>query len=157
MISLVAAIQKKDRGLGFRNALLVRIPDDLKRFKDITSGHPVIMGRKTFESIGRPLPGRTNIVITRDEAYAAPGVTACHSVEEALRCAKEIDPDVFVIGGGEIYRASLPYADRLYLTVIESDLPADTFFPPYDDFTAVIQEERHGDSSPPYSYLTLEK
>lgn len=145
MISLIAAIQQKDRGIGFQNELLFRISDDLKRFKALTSGHPIIMGRKTFESIGsRALPNRTNIVITRQEMNQE-GIIFVHSLKEALAKAKEVDENIFVIGGAEIYTQTLPFADRLELTVIEGALHADTFFPDYSEFTKKISEEERLD------------
>jgi dihydrofolate reductase len=143
MISLIAAIQQKDRGIGFKNELLFRISDDLKRFKALTSGHPIIMGRKTFESIGgKPLPNRTNIVVTRQDLNQEE-VVFCHSLEEAIENAKSLDENIFIIGGAEIYNLALLFADRLELTLVDGDVPADTFFPEYSEFSnTVYQEER---------------
>ncbi len=159
MISLIAAIQKKDRGIGLKNELLFRISDDLKRFKALTSGHPIIMGRKTFESIGkRPLPNRTNIVITRQE-LSQEGVVFVHSLEEAIVKAKETDENIFIIGGAEIYTQALPFTNRLELTIVDSDVLADTFFPEYGEFSKVIQKENRSDeqSGLQYEWLTIEK
>jgi len=104
------------------------IPEDLKRFRALTMGHHIIMGRRTWESIGRPLPGRTSVVVTRDRDYSAPGVKVAHSLAEALAaCAG--DEEVFVIGGAEIYREALPRADRIYLTEVLADYPGDVRFP----------------------------
>lgn len=117
--------------IGAGNQLIWHLKDDLKMFKDITSGHPVIMGRKTFEAIGKPLPGRVNIVITRGENQME-GVILAKSLEEALTLAKDAPgSDVcFVIGGGQIYAAALPYADTIYITKVQSEFSeADTFFP----------------------------
>lgn len=159
MITLIAAIQHKDRGIGFQNELLFRISDDMKRFKALTSGHPIIMGRKTFDSIGgKPLPNRTNIVITRQEREQE-GVIFCRSLEEALEKARAIDENVFVIGGAEIYTQALPFANRLELTVIDGDHCADTFFPEYTTFSKVVSDEKRVDEKAKvkYCWITLEK
>jgi len=141
-ISFVIAFGE-NRGLGFNNKLSWSLPDDLKRFKEITRGHTVIMGRKTYESIGMPLPNRKNIVITRDKNYLRHGVDVVHSIEEALeRCKGE--QEVFVIGGGEILKLALPYVNKMYLTHVEADLPADSFFPEMDfSKWKIIKEEFH--------------
>lgn len=159
MISIVVAIQKKDRGLGFKNELLVKISDDLKRFKELTTGHPIIMGRKTFESIGRPLPNRENIVITRSQDFESEGVVVFHSIEDAIKYATEKDNEIFVIGGGEIYKEALPHTDRLYLSIIDSNKEADTFFPDYSEFTKTVSHEERVDegSGVKYEYVVLEK
>ena len=159
MISQVAAIQQKDRGIGFKNELLFRISDDLKRFKALTSGHPIIMGRKTFDSIGKkPLPHRTNIVITRQNLEQE-GVIFVHSLEEAIEKAKEIDENIFIIGGAEIYIQALSITDRLELTIVESDVPADTFFPEYKEFSKVVSKEKFYDEKTElhYEIVTLER
>ncbi len=124
-ISIIAAIGKKNE-LGKGNQLLWHLPDDLKHFKELTSGHTVVMGRKTFESIGKPLPNRRNIVITRDTNYKQDGVQVVHSIEEI----EKGDEEIFVIGGGEIYKQALPFADKLYITEVNAEeKDADTFFP----------------------------
>jgi dihydrofolate reductase len=137
-IVIVAAMSKIDRGIGKENKLLWHIPEDLKRFKTLTLGHPIIMGRKTFESIvailGKPLPGRTNIVITRDTAYAPDGAQVVHSLEEAILHAKQEHPQEIHIGGGaEIYRLALPFVTKLHITWIHDKPEADTFFPPFEE------------------------
>ena len=159
MISIIVAIQAKDRGIGSQNGLIFRISDDLKRFKSLTTGHPIIMGRKTFESIGKPLPNRTNIVISRNTNIKIEGVIFCSSLEEALKKAKEIDENVFVIGGGEVFRQALPLTDKIEMTVVESDSPADVFFPEFSDFSKIISEEKHADEKTgiKYSWITLLK
>lgn len=158
IISAIAAITEKDRGIGKDNDLLWKIPEDLKRFKEITLGHPIIMGRKNFESIGRALPKRMNIIITRDPHYHAENCVIVHSVEEAIAKAKLLDnEEVFIIGGGEIYKQALPYTDRLYLTLIHAEKPADVFFPDYSEFTKVIAEENRDYEGIPYSNITLER
>lgn len=132
-----------NRGIGKDNRLLWHIREDLIRFKLLSLGHPVIMGRKTFESIGKPLPGRTNIVVTQNPNWKASGVTVVHSFDEALAEAKKQSPKRIVIGGGtEIYRQALPYATKLYLTLIEDKKEADAFFPPYEHlFRKITHEE----------------
>lgn len=133
---LIAAIA--NRGvIGSDNALPWHLPEDLKHFKELTSGHAVIMGRKTWESLPerfRPLPGRHNIVVTRNPAYAAPGATLVHSLKEAVQKvgAGGTAPVAFVIGGAELYAHALPLADRLELTEIAADFPGDAHFPQID-------------------------
>lgn len=131
-VSMIAAIGK-NRGIGKEGSLLWRIPDDLKRFKTLTDGHSVIMGRTTFESIGKPLPNRRNIVLSSNEGLSIDGVTVVHSPEEALKEAG--DGEVFVIGGARVYELFLPQAHTLYLTLIDDEKDADTFFPDYGEFT----------------------
>mgnify|MGYP001610807394 CR=1 FL=1 len=143
-ISIIAAIGRK-RELGKGNDLLWKIPDDLKRFRELTKGHPIIMGRKTYESLPiRPLPHRTNIVVTRDQEYKSQTFITAASIEEAIAKAQDAPgaEEIFVIGGGQIYAAALPHTDRLYLTTIDAEAPeADVFFPAYEnDFTRIISE-----------------
>lgn len=130
-IALVAALAR-NRVIGRQNALPWRLPADLRRFKALTLGHPVVMGRKTHESIlaalGRPLPGRLNIVVTRSADYAAAGCIVAASVEAAFAAAAPAD-EIYVIGGAEIYRAALPHAHQLHLTEIDADFPGDAWFP----------------------------
>lgn len=153
-ISIIVAVGKNNRAIGKTGGLLWRIADDLKRFKALTTGHPIIMGRKTFESIGKALPNRTNIVITRNPDFKAEGVIIADSFAEALRLASnEVEKlvqgnhknsEIFVIGGGEIYKQALPLADKLYLTLVKSDAEGDVFFPDWSkDFTKeTFREER---------------
>ena len=144
--------------LGRNNELLWRIPDDLKRFKAITRGHVVIMGRKTYESIGRPLPDRTNIVITRDDNAKIDGCIVVNSIEQALDFAREHeDEEIFIIGGAQIHAQALPFADKLYLTLVESDEQGDVFFPPYPDFTKVTFEEPRSWNGLNYTWVDIEK
>jgi dihydrofolate reductase len=117
--------------IGRDNALPWRLPEDLKHFKRLTLGKPILMGRKTFESIGKPLPGRTNLVLTRDPAWQSQDVVVAHSVGEALQRAGDA-PEVAGIGGADIFQLLLPMATRIYLTRIDADIPGDTFFPPID-------------------------
>lgn len=154
-ISLIAAIASGNRALGKDNDLIYKIHEDLERFKKITSGHTVIMGRKTFESIGHALPNRTNIVVTRDPSFKAEGAEVVHSLDEALK--KASGDEVFVIGGGQIYQEAIKMADRLYLTVVEGSPEADTFFPDYSKFTKVISEKSGESEGYKYKFLVLEK
>jgi dihydrofolate reductase len=142
-ITLIAAVARNGV-IGRDNDLVWRDRDDLARFKRLTLGHVLVMGRRTYDSIGRPLPGRTTIVVTRRPDWSAPGVTVAHSVEEALKLAG--DGEVYVAGGGQIYRVALPYADRLEITEIEADLEGDTSFPPYDRtrWQQTAREQRNG-------------
>jgi dihydrofolate reductase len=129
-VSLVAAVAR-DGGIGHRGELLVRLPEDLRRFKAITLGQPVVMGRRTWQSIGRALPGRRNIVVTRDAGLRLEGAETTASLDEALTLAADA-PIVHVIGGAELYALALPLADELQLTEIDAEFPADTFFPAWD-------------------------
>jgi dihydrofolate reductase len=162
MLSLIAAIGR-NRELGKDGDLLWRIPDDLARFKRLTNGHPVIMGRKTWESIPekfRPLPGRTNIVITTDPAYEAIGASVAASFEEALAIAAHAEgsDEVFAIGGSRVYADALPQADRLYLTLVEAeDAEADAFFPPYPEFSREVSREERERDGLRYTWLDLER
>jgi dihydrofolate reductase len=128
---IVVAALMRDGGLGRGGELLVRIPEDLKRFKALTLGHPVVMGRKTWQSIGRPLPGRRNLVLSRDPLFVADGAEVVPSFDAALEATRG-DERIAVIGGASLYAAALPLADRLELTEIDAALPADTWFPPWD-------------------------
>ena len=129
MVSIIVAMGR-NRVIGKDNSLIWHLPADLKHFKETTMGKPIIMGRKTFESVGKPLPGRTNIVVTRRKGYSAPGCLAAGSVEQALELVTG-EPEIFITGGGEIYRQSLPLADRMYITIIDHDFEGDTFFPEF--------------------------
>jgi dihydrofolate reductase len=160
-ICITAAISRKDRALGKNGKLLWHIPEDLKRFKELTLGHPVIMGRKTFDSIvsmiGKPLPNRTNIVVTRQN-LCIDGALVFNSLEKAIEAAKAIDDEEVHIGGGaEIYAQALPYTDRLYLTLIDAEKEADTFFPDYSDFTKVTDKEKGDHEGLLYEFVTLER
>jgi dihydrofolate reductase len=127
-ISIIVAVAE-NQAIGYNNQLLWRLKEDLQRFKSLTMGHHIIMGRKTYESIGKPLPGRTSVVITRDLNFKAEGCRVVHSLEEALKVE---DSEVFIIGGAEIYNQALPLADKIYLTRIHASFPGDTFFPELD-------------------------
>ena len=139
--------------IGRDGTLPWHISDDLKRFKRITMGCPIIMGRKTYDSIGRPLPGRRSVVITRQEDWQADGVTAVGSVDEALAECQDVD-EAFVIGGAEIYRLALDKADRLYLTRVEAEVDGDVRLPEiaWNDWQLVEQESGEPDDKNPYPY-----
>lgn len=149
MITLVAAIAENN-AIGLNNDLLWHLPDDFKHFKAITSGHFIIMGRKTFESFPKPLPNRTHLIISRQKDYTAPeGCLVFSSLADAIAFA-EGQEEVFVIGGGEIYKQALPLADKLELTRVHSNFEADTFFPDFDQNQWVLtkdniheQDEKH--------------
>ncbi len=129
-ISIIVAVAE-NQVIGYNNQLLWHIKEDLQRFKSLTLGHHIIMGRKTYDSIGRPLPGRTNVVITRDKNYQADGCMVVNSLEDALNMAHQ-DSEVFIIGGGDIYRQTLHLVNRIYLTRIHASFSGDTFFPELD-------------------------
>lgn len=190
-VSAIVAMDEK-RGIGKDNSIPWKIPGEQKMFREITMPHPMIMGRKTFESLGRILPGRPHIVITRDTNYKVEGVAVVHSLEEGLEMAKDLeskrmssptpigDPsvmdsrlrgndkeiggndksaEVFIIGGGQIFNEALEKAmiDRLYLTIIEGDFGADTYFPDYSEFTKKVTEENKEVEGYKYKFLILEK
>lgn len=162
MISIIVAMAK-NRVIGKSNDLPWYLPADLKHFKEVTTGHSVVMGRKTFDSIvqrlGKPLPNRQNIVITRDENYQSPGVYVAHTIEEALQKAK--DKNVFVIGGEQIFALALPLADRLIITEVNADIDGDTYFPEFNtaEFSEVAREDHQKDAknSYDYSFVTLQR
>jgi dihydrofolate reductase len=129
MITMIAAAAENN-ALGKDNELVWHLPDDFKRFKKLTTGHHIIMGRKTWESFPRPLPNRTHVVITRNTAYKAEGAVVVHDMADALAFAKE-DPNTFIIGGGEIYKIGLDYATHIELTRVHGDYEADAFFPSF--------------------------
>ena len=129
MVSIIVAVAQNNV-IGRDNQLIWHITEDLQYFKKVTSGHAVIMGRKTFESIGRPLPKRTNIIITQNRDFTADGCIVVHSLKESLEKAKETgETEVFIIGGGSIYKEALPFTDKVYLTRIHKDYEGDTYFP----------------------------
>ena len=128
-VSLIVAMDQQ-RGIGLHNALPWKLKDDLKMFKERTMGHHIIMGRKTYDSIGRPLPGRTSLIVSRDPNYSAPGCTVLGNPQDAIRAAKEAgDSECFVIGGAELYRQMLALCDRLYISQVHASCQCDAFFP----------------------------
>lgn len=158
-INIIVAIAGSKRVIGRKGRMPWDLPEELKRFKEITTGHPVIMGRKTFESIGRVLPNRTNIIITRDSNYSVDGGKVVGSLDEALRLAElaQGGKEVFIIGGGQIYKEAIEMADKLYLTYIDSEIDGDTFFPDYSDFKKITFKEEHEENGLKYKFLVLEK
>jgi dihydrofolate reductase len=156
-LSIIAALSK-NRVIGKDNKIPWHLPLDMKHFKDLTTGHTLIMGRKTFESMGKPLPNRTNIVITRNQDYKPEGIVVVNSFSQALLKAQETEfNEIFIAGGGEIYAESINLVDRLYLTLIEKEIPGDTFFPEYSQFTKIISEEQLGENGLEFKFITLEK
>jgi len=131
MITIVVA-KAENNIIGSDNQLIWHLPNDLKHFKKLTSGHPVIMGRKTYESIGKPLPNRTNIVITRNKSWNSEGIVIVNSLEEAIEKGKEIDLEIFIIGGGKIYEQAMGFANALEVTEVHHSFEGDTKFPEID-------------------------
>jgi dihydrofolate reductase len=158
-ISLIVAMAA-NRVIGRDNALPWRLPADLRRFKAVTLGHTLVMGRRTYESIGRPLPGRRTVVITRRTDWHPEGVQVVHSLEEALAAASA-ETEVFVAGGGEIFREALPRADRIHLTRIEAEVPGDTTFPDFDPTAwKIVDEEHHepdAENPLPFTFQILDR
>ncbi len=158
LISLIVAMAQNGV-IGRDNALPWRLPADLKRFKAFTLGKIVLMGRKTFESIGRPLPGRDNLVLTRDRGWWASGVIVVHSVEQALTQAGA--NELVAIGGAQIYRLLMPFARRIYLTHVHADVPGDTFFPDFDptqwDDVECRMHPADEEHAYPVTFVTLER
>ncbi len=162
-VVIVAGMANNSRVIGRENGLLWHVPADMKRFKSLTLGHPVIMGRKTFESIveilGKPLPGRTNIVVTRNPAYQYEGVVVVDSLTAALEAAARESPREIHIGGGEeMYRQSLPYVDRLHLTLFYDDKAGDTFFPAFEqDFVEIKRSELQEHNGLHFAWVDYER
>ncbi len=150
MISLIVAMSKNGV-IGYKNTIPWHLPDDLKRFKRITMGHTVVMGRHTFTSIGKPLEGRKNVVLSSLDEYAPIGVKVVKSLPEAF---KE-EGDIFVIGGAQVYKDALPNVDKMYITQIEHEVVGDTYFPAWNksEWVEIEREEKHFPF--PYSYITL--
>lgn len=159
IISIIVAMDK-ERGIGQGNSLpwAGKIPCDMKHFKEITTGKPVIMGRKTFESIGRVLPNRMNIVLTRDRTWRAPGVWRVFTLTEAFAQAQKECDEAFVIGGAELFREAMPFANHLYVTEIDGKFACDTFFPKYDptEWEQVASEVSPPDEQNKYGLRFLE-
>ena len=152
MITLIAAAAENN-ALGKDNQLVWHLPDDFKRFKQITSGHYIIMGRKTFESFPKPLPNRTHVIITRQKEYAYEGCLVVNSIEDALKACPQ-DDDVFVIGGAEIYNQSIDFADKIELTKVHANFDADAFFPEINPkrWNLVFEEKHFKDEKHNFDY-----
>ena len=158
MVSIVVAIAQNN-AIGKDNKLLWHLPKDLKHFKDITSGHTVIMGRKTYESVGKPLPNRRNIIITRKN-ISIDGCEVVNSIDQALKLSASED-EIFIVGGAEIYNQALSLTDRIYLTIVHHKFDGDTYFPDIKD--DIWKETERQDHEPdekhlyPYSFITLDR
>ena len=159
IISLIAAMGK-NRTIGNKGKLPWNLPADMKYFRDKTRGKPVIMGRKTYESIGKPLPDRKNIIITHDNEFKAENCTVVHSADEAIKAAGNVE-EVMVIGGSQIYKEFLPKANKLYLTKIDAEFEGDTYFPKYkiEEWKEISYEEHERDAENEYDYgfIVLER
>ena len=146
--------------IGKDNTLPWRLPADMRYFRQLTTGHHVIMGRKNYEDIGRPLPGRTNVVVTRQKVFAAPGCIVVNSMQQALDVSSA-DDEIFIIGGSDIYRQALTISDRLYITEIDADIEGDTYFPEFErNLWREVHRERHAQDALnpyPYSFVRLER
>lgn len=140
--------------IGRDNDLIWRLPADLKHFKNTTSGHHILTGRKNYESIGRPLPNRTTVIITRDKNYTAEGCIVCHSIEEAIQYSKDQNQErIFIMGGGEIYKQSLALTDEIYLTEVKEEFEGDTFYPVLDsEWIEESREAHQADEKNAYAY-----
>ncbi|MRI32551.1 dihydrofolate reductase [Endozoicomonas sp. OPT23] len=164
-IAMIAAVAENN-AIGINNKMPWYLPGDLRYFKAVTMGKPIIMGRKTFDSLRKPLPGRTNIVITRDKEWTHEGVKVVHTLADAISLAEDValingQGEVMVIGGAEIYRLALPQADRLYLTRVYQSFEGDAFFPELDDseWQEIAREDQHSEDEEPltFSYLVLDR
>ncbi len=159
IISMIAAMGD-NRVIGVDGDMPWRLPADLKWFKQTTLGKPVIMGRKTYESIGRALPGRTNVVITRQADFTAEGCTVVHSIDEALQAAGDV-PEVMIIGGAAIYQACIPRAERLYMTIVHAAFDGDTYFPEFDaskwEWTPVAEHNADDRNAYDTTYFVLDR
>ena len=146
-ISIISALAK-NRTIGIHNTLPWRLPEDLKYFKALTLGHHILMGRKTWESIGKPLPGRTTVIITRGDTPAPEGVKIAHSLQQAIALCGN-DMEIFFVGGAELYAQALPLVDRLYLTEIQTEVEGDAWFPNYDraHWREVSRDRRHDEAN----------
>lgn len=157
IISIIAVVGK-NRAIGKDNKLLWKLPNDLERFKEITSNHPVIMGRKTYESIGHPLSGRANIVLSRKTNLKIKNCFIFDSLAKALKFAKDKDKDeVFIIGGESIFNEALPKAKKLYLTLVDDAPQADTYFPAYEDCFEIVREEVGQENHYRYKFAELSR
>ncbi len=156
-ISIIVAMTEK-RVIGVNNRLPWHIPEDFRWFKRNTIGHPIIMGRKTFESIGKPLPGRKNYVITRQMDYRAPGAVACHSLEEAIEKSRGLtENEIFIIGGESIFKDALKLTNRIYLTLIHKEYRGDSYFPEIavNNFKTIFKEKHKGPID--FTFLIMER
>ena len=158
-LSIIVAVANNSV-IGLNNTLPWHLPEDLKRFKKLTMDHHIIMGRKTYESLGRLLPGRTTVIVTRNHQYNVEGAIIVHSLEEALQiCQKQKDKEVFLIGGAELYEIGLSYANRIYLTEVHADFAGDAFFPKVDfaSWSEISREQYGTENGLRFSYIVYER
>lgn len=156
MISLIVA-HDLNRVIGYENEMPWHLPSELQYFKKMTMGKPMIMGRKTFESIGRPLPGRRNIVITRNTNYSADGIEVVGSLDEALKLVQDV-PEIMIIGGAQIFEQAMAIADKLYITLINYEFNGDTYFPQYEEWQLTSSSEPiNTDNGYTFQYCIFEK
>lgn len=156
-LSMIVAVDES-RAIGKNNGLLWNIKEDLRHFKELTTGHTIIMGENTYHSIGRPLPNRTTVVVTLNQHLELPGCFVVHSIEEALAVAKrEEKEEIFVVGGASIYKQFLPMIERLYLTLVSGTHEADTYFPDYSDFKRVLSEAKNDNGEYQFTFFVLER
>ncbi len=156
-LSIIVAVANKNV-IGINNALPWHLPEDLKRFKALTMGHHIIMGRKTYESLGRLLPGRTTVIVTRNKHYHVEGAVVAHSVEQALAVCVN-DDEVFLIGGAELYQQGFALADKLYITEVHADFTGDAFLPNFDltQWDEVSRESHQAENGLDFSYVTYQR
>ncbi|WP_062356595.1 dihydrofolate reductase [Bacillus kwashiorkori] len=153
MISYIFAMDE-NRVIGHNGTLPWRLSEDLRYFKKITMGHPIVMGRKTFQSIGRPLPGRENIILTRDKHFFHEGITIFHSVEDLFTYIKNMNQEIFVIGGAELFNLFMPEVTKLYVTLIHHSFPGDVYFPEFSlsDWREIARQKGKKDDKNPFDY-----
>ena len=157
ILAIIAAMAR-NRVIGIRNTLPWHLPEDLKHFKALTMGHHIIMGRKTYESIGKPLPGRTTVIVTRDPSYQVTGCLTTGSIEGAIAaCAG--DPESFFVGGAELYAQALPRVDRMYLTEIQADYEGGAWFPEFDrkEWIEAVRDKRVSAAGLGYDFVTYQR
>lgn len=155
-LSLIAAMAS-NRVIGHKGDIPWKIPGEQKMFKEITLGHTVIMGRKTYETLGRPLPGRTNVVITRQTGYQAPGCIIARDLDGALASCSKDENEAFICGGGQLYHQALPMADKIYLTVLPQEIPGDTYFPEISEADFKMTTSELIDGVEPYNFYIYER
>ena len=156
IISAIVAMAS-NRVIGDRGDIPWKIPGEQKMFKEITMGHTVIMGRKTYESIGRPLPGRTNVVITRQSGYQADGCIVVHDLSSALQSCPDGEKEAFICGGGQLYHEAMPETDRVYLTLLSREVQGDTYFPELSEDEFKLTRSEHIDGVEPYDFLVYDR
>lgn len=157
LVSLIVAYAK-NRVIGINNTLPWHLPEDLKRFKALTTGHHIIMGRKTYESLGRLLPNRVTVIVTRNKSYQVPGALVANSLQDAIKLCKN-DDEVFIIGGAELYKEGLKIAQQLYITEVDLQVQGDAFFPAFEpkDWQETAREKHVSEKGFAFSYLVLKR